>query len=142
MSEYSTQPSHDSQNTHEAALIELASRVFDTARRGDLEGLRAFLEAGIPVNMTNDNGDTLLMLAAYHGHPEVVELLCAHGADVDRRNDRDQAPLAGAVFKGEDTVVRILVDHGADAHAGTPTAAQTARMFGHQHLLALWPPHD
>jgi ankyrin repeat protein len=70
------------------------------------------------------------MLAAYHGHADVVDGLARHGADVNRLNDRGQSPLAGAVFKGEDEVVRVLLRHGADPDAGSPTARATAEMFG------------
>lgn len=47
------------------------------------------------------------MLAAYHGHAELVKLLIHHGADSNRLNDRGQSPLAGAVFKKEDTVIDV-----------------------------------
>lgn len=47
------------------------------------------------------------MLAAYHGHAEVVKLLMKHGADPNRLNDRGQSPLAGAVFKKEDAVIEV-----------------------------------
>ncbi|WP_082126905.1 ankyrin repeat domain-containing protein [Allosalinactinospora lopnorensis] len=114
-------------------VIELAGRIFDFARHGDTASLSAYLDAGVPVNLTNDKGDTLLMLAAYHGHAETVARLCEHGADVDRLNDRGQSPLAGAVFKGEDDVVAVLVEHGADPTAGTPSALQAARMFDKEH---------
>ncbi|WP_159940235.1 MULTISPECIES: ankyrin repeat domain-containing protein [unclassified Nocardiopsis] len=119
-------------------VIELASRMFDHARRGDTSTLTQYLDAGLPVNLTNDKGDTLLMLAAYHGHTDTVAALIERGADLDRLNDRGQSPLAGAVFKGENAVVRLLAEHGADPDAGTPTARQTARMFDKQDLLALF----
>jgi uncharacterized protein len=123
-----------------AELSGLAARVFDMARHGDADTLAAYVDAGVPVNLTNDSGDTLLMLAAYHGHPGTVRALVARGADVDRVNDRGQAPLAGAVFKGEDDVVRALVDAGADPRGGHPTAVETARMFGRDDLLAVLAP--
>lgn len=47
------------------------------------------------------------MLAAYHGHAELVKLLIQHGADANRLNDRGQSPLAGAVFKQEDKVIEV-----------------------------------
>ena len=47
------------------------------------------------------------MLAAYHGHAELVALLLQHGADVNRLNDKGQSPLAGAVFKKEDAVIEV-----------------------------------
>ena len=123
-----------------ADVTELAGRLFDLARDGEAATLAAYLDAGVPVNLTNDAGDTLLMLAAYHGHAEAVRALVARGADVDRRNDRGQSPVAGAVFKGEDDVVRALVEAGADPLAGHPTAVDTARMFGREDLLGLLTP--
>lgn len=48
-----------------------------------------------------------LMLAAYHGHAELVKFLIEHGADPNRLNDRLQSPLAGAVFKKEDDVIEV-----------------------------------
>lgn len=47
------------------------------------------------------------MLAAYHGHADLVKLLIQHGADPNRINDRGQSPLAGAVFKKEDSVIEV-----------------------------------
>ena len=62
----------------------------------------AYVDAGVPADLTNDRGDSLVMLAAYHGHADAVRALLARGAEADRVNDRGQTPLAGAVFKGED----------------------------------------
>lgn len=119
-------------------LVELASRLFDWARRGHSDSLSAYLDAGVPVNLANDRGDTLLMLAAYHGHAATVRTLCARGADCDRLNDRGQSPLAGAVFKGEDAVVEALLEHGADPEAGHPSARETAQMFAKDAYLRLF----
>ncbi|ASU83927.1 ankyrin repeat domain-containing protein [Nocardiopsis gilva YIM 90087] len=123
-------------------IINLATKVFDFARNGDTESLGAYLAAGVPVNLTNDSGDTLVMLASYHGHADTVAHLCRHGADVDRLNDRGQSPLAGAVFKGEDEVVAILAEHGADPEAGTPSAKEAAHMFDKGEYLQLFGPQD
>ncbi|MER5889872.1 ankyrin repeat domain-containing protein [Streptomyces sp. NPDC001941] len=119
-------------------VVELASKVFDLARHGDAEALAAYVDAGVPVNLTNDRGDSLVMLAAYHGHPEAVTALLARGGDADRANDRGQTPLAGAVFKGERAVIDALLKGGADPEAGTPSAVDTARMFGKTDLLELF----
>jgi ankyrin repeat protein len=119
------------------ALLELWAKVFGFARAGETENLVAYVDAGIPANLTNDKGDTLVMLAAYHGHAETVAALLERGAEPDRLNDRGQSPLAGAVFKGEPEVVKALLDGGADPAAGQPSAIDTARMFGNQELLAL-----
>ncbi|MFB6709159.1 ankyrin repeat domain-containing protein [Streptomyces sp. NPDC056333] len=119
-------------------VVELATKVFDLARRGETEMLTAYVDAGVPANLTNDRGDSLLMLAAYHGHAEAVTALVGRGADPDRANDRGQTPLAGAVFKGEDAVIEALLAAGADPAAGTPSALDTARMFGKADLLELF----
>jgi ankyrin repeat protein len=110
-------------------MVELAHQMFDLARAGLAERLLAYVDAGVPVDLTDSQGNTLLMLAAYHGHPAVVAGLAERGADVDRLNDRGQSPLAGAVFKGEDEVVATLLTHGADPDVGTPTARATAEFF-------------
>lgn len=119
-------------------VVELATKVFDLARRGETETLAAYVDAGVPANLTNDRGDSLVMLAAYHGHAEAVTVLVSRGADPDRANDRGQTPLAGAVFKGEDAVIEALLAAGADPAAGTPSALDTARMFGKADLLELF----
>ncbi|MFE7579834.1 ankyrin repeat domain-containing protein [Streptomyces sp. NPDC057521] len=119
-------------------VVELASKVFDLARAGDADALAAYVDAGVPANLTNDRGDSLLMLAAYHGHAAAVTALAARGADPGRANDRGQTPLAGAVFKGEEAVIRALLDAGADPAAGAPSAVDTARMFGKDDLLELF----
>lgn len=122
-------------------VVELATKIFDLARQGQTEALVAYVDAGVPANLTNDRGDSLVMLAAYHGHADAVSALLERGAEADRINDRGQTPLAGAVFKGEDAVIRVLLDAGADPSAGTPSAVDTARMFGKAELLELFGVH-
>ncbi|MFC9703153.1 ankyrin repeat domain-containing protein [Streptomyces sp. NPDC056943] len=124
--------------TPDPEVIELASKVFDLARTGDADALAAYVDAGVPANLTNDKGDSLVMLAAYHGHSAAVSALLERGADADRANDRGQTPLAGAVFKGEDAVIRALLAGGANPESGTPSAVDTARMFGKTELLELF----
>jgi uncharacterized protein len=120
----------------EPELVEFATRVFNLVRAGDTAAIAAYVDAGVPVNLTNDSGDSLLMLAAYHGHPGTVRALLARGADPGRSNDRGQTPLAGAVFKQEPEIVRALLDAGADPAAGHPSATDTAAMFGNEDFLA------
>ena len=111
-------------------LVALGHQMFDLARSGKVERLLAYVDAGVPADLTDASGNTLLMLGAYHGHPAVVAGLAERGADVNRLNDRGQSPLAGAVFKAEDEVVATLLALGADPDVGSPTARATAEMFG------------
>lgn len=118
-------------------LQDLWNRVFGFARAGETETLLAYVDAGISANLTNHKGDSLVMLAAYYGHRETVAGLLDRGADPNRLNDRNQSPLAGAVFKSEPEIAKVLLDAGADPEVGTPSAVDTARMFGNTELLAL-----
>ncbi|UKZ87402.1 uncharacterized protein TrAFT101_003207 [Trichoderma asperellum] len=93
-------------------VIAFAGRMYDAARAGDVAVFQQALPAGLPPNTTNEKGDTLLMLAAYHGHADLVKLLIEHGADPNRVNDRGQSPLAGAVFKKEDAVIEERTGSG------------------------------
>lgn len=109
--------------------LKLAHRMFDVARDGGTAELAAYVDAGVPVDLTNDKGDTFLILAAYHGHPETVAALLARSADPARTNDRGQTALAAATFKQSAESVTALLAAGADPDAGNPSALATAQFF-------------
>jgi uncharacterized protein len=122
-------------------VIELAGRVFDLARGGLTAELGEYVDAGVPVDLTNDKGDTLLILAAYHGHAATVGALLDRGADHSRANDRGQTALAAAVFKQSTETVTRLVEAGADPDAGSPSARATAAFFELPAMLQLLDQH-
>ena len=109
--------------------------MLDLARAGESDRLAAYVDAGVPVDLSDASGNTLLMLAAYHGHASTVGALVERGADPDRVNDRGQSPLAGAVFKDEQDVVQALLTAGADPDPGAPTARESAALFGRPELF-------
>jgi ankyrin repeat protein len=119
-------------------LLELTTKLFNFAREGDAASLASYVDAGVSANLTNEAGDSLVMLAAYHGHEAVVRALLERGADPNKLNDKGQSPLAGAVFKNEIGVITALVEGGADPDAGAPSAGQTAVMFGKTDLVELF----
>jgi ankyrin repeat protein len=118
--------------------VALAGKLFDFAREGKTAELEQYISHGIPVNLTNHKGDTLVMLAAYHGHLETLKMLLDKGADMDVLNERGQSPIAGAVFKGYDEVVALMAQRGADLHAGQPNAVQAAHMFKREEMLRVF----
>lgn len=120
------------------AALDLAARLFDLARAGDTPTLQQYVSAGAPKNLTNASGDTLLMLACYHGHDSTAQMLLDHGADPNALNGKGQSPIAGAVFKGHEDVVRVLFRAGADVQAGQPNAVDCARMFKRSNCLKLF----
>ncbi|GLY47823.1 ankyrin repeat domain-containing protein [Lentzea sp. NBRC 102530] len=111
--------------------------MFDLARSGDASRLGACIDDGVPVNLTNGAGDSLLILAAYHCHPDTVRALLARGADTGRVNDRGQTALGAAVFRRSRPVVELLLDAGADPALGPRSAVDVARFFDLPEMLAL-----
>ena len=110
---------------------------FELARNGETARLVEYVDAGLPVNLTNSSGDTLLILAAYHKHGELVGALLARGADHARVNDRGQTALAAAVFRQDEPIVRSLLEAGADPDLGPKSAVEIARFFDLPAMLEL-----
>jgi ankyrin repeat protein len=122
----------------ENRYAELQQMALDFARQGDTEMLDAMLRHGLPVNLADDRGNTLLLLASYHGHAQTTRMLLGHGADVDRRNDHGQTPLGGVAFKGYQEIAALLLQHGADIDADNGvgmTPIMFAAMFGRTKLV-------
>ena len=55
--------------------------LFALVRAGDAATLARLLGMGLVPNLRDGKGDSLLMLAAYHGHADAVRVLLQHGAD-------------------------------------------------------------
>ena len=120
--------------------LAFAARVFAFARGGCTAELGELLRMGLPANLRNEKGDSLLMLACYHGQAETARLLLDHGGDPELANDRGQTPLAAAAFKGDEGTVRLLLDRGARVEGAPPgahTALMTAAMFDRTAILDL-----
>jgi len=111
--------------------------VLDLARDGRTAELADVIERGVPVNLTGGSGDSLLILAAYHDHPETVRMLLERGADPDRVNDRGQTALGAAVFRRSAASVTALLEHGADPDAGGRSAVEIAAFFELDEMAAL-----
>lgn len=125
-----------------AQELDFLASMFDFARSGDVS-LAKYVDQGLPVNLTNSAGDTLLILAAYHQHVELVDALVERGADHTRVNDRGQTALAAAVFRQSRQVAERLLAAGADPALGAQSALDIARFFelrDMQALLAERPP--
>lgn len=110
---------------------------FDLARDGATDALTDRVDAGVPVDLTNSAGDTLLILAAYHDHTDAVAALLARGGDHTRINDRGQTALGAAVFRRSERGVRLLLDAGADPHLGRQSGVAVAQAFGLPEMLQL-----
>lgn len=120
--------------------IELRPWLMARARAGEAAVLAEHADAGMPVDLPDPRGNTLLMWGAVCGQVEVVRVLAGRGADVDARNDDGRTPLAVATFLGHVAVVEALLALGADADLGTPSARAVAAFTGSPEISALLGP--
>ena len=100
--------------TLDPATYAFAQRVFAMARQDDAAGLGPLLDQGIPANIRNLHGDTLLMLAVAHGHTRTARLLLEHGADPELRNEDGETPLTEAAYRGDVELIELLLEYDAD----------------------------
>ncbi|MGK0156934.1 MAG: spore coat protein CotH [Neolewinella sp.] len=89
--------------------------IWGAARDGDVAELQRYLGLGDSVNMrSEDNGGSLLALAAVAGQLDAVTFLLAKGANASSKSDDGNTPLHAAAFFGRVEVVAALIDAGAD----------------------------
>lgn len=117
--------------------LDFLNSLFDLARAGDAEQLLPVIDQGVPVNLANHKGDTLLILATYNNHPALVQALIERGAEVNRLNARGQSALSCAVFVQNEESVRALLSAGADPDEGPVSARAAVDMFGLESMRAL-----
>ena len=103
------------------------SELVNAAREGDIEAVRALVNAGIDINEAEEySGVTALMGATGAGHEEIVRLLIGAGADVNARSSgfmsEGNTALMSAADAGHEEIVRVRGrersrqgrQHGAD----------------------------
>ncbi len=76
--------------------------------------MEELLDRGAATEVSDPRGQTPLMLAAGHGHAEVVNLLLHRGAAVNAQDDQGRTALLKAIMARREDVVQILQEWGAD----------------------------
>ena len=90
--------------------------VHQHALGGEVPGLDESLRKDpTAVNLGDANGNTPLILAAFHGHVDAVRFLLQHGALVDKTNHQHQTALILSAKAGHADVVILLLRAGANA---------------------------
>ena len=92
-----------------------AADIHDAAKKGDIAGLMAALNAGADVNASNELA-TPLYYAADGAHLEAAKLLIERGANVNLAA-KWGPPIIAAAESGKPEILRLLLDSGADAAA-------------------------
>ncbi|XP_069835505.1 CARD- and ANK-domain containing inflammasome adapter protein-like [Dendropsophus ebraccatus] len=114
--------------------------VFDAVMKGDLSVLESILKSS-DVNAVNSSGDTLLHVAASHGHVPVIEFLLLKGAKVDAKDKKQRTPLHRAAENGHVEAARVLLQAGANMYtldSDSQSALNLAALNNHHHLLKLF----
>jgi ankyrin repeat protein len=87
--------------------------------QGNLAAVTVLLDYGMDITVTvrgkNQDGITLLMLAAQEGHIDVVRLLLQRGADVNALDSGGRNVLLGAALSHSAEMLKLLLDSGASA---------------------------
>ncbi|CAM9653153.1 unnamed protein product [Phaeothamnion confervicola] len=92
--------------------------VFSFARHNRVEGIERLLDRGVPVDIRDQFGNTILAVACQNGHKRVVKAVLRRGAAVDAANLRGNTPLHFCFAYGYGgTLGKYLIEKGADATA-------------------------
>lgn len=67
--------------------------VFRNARHGRTDDMELLLSRGIPVNVRDEFGSTLLITACQNGNKRVAKLVLRRGGDINARNFKGNTPL-------------------------------------------------
>ena len=87
-----------------------AAPIHDAAEKGNVEGVRALLEADpTSLNTKNWKGETPIFIAAEYGHLEVFKLLLEKGALIDPEDVGPTTLLMIASRWGHPEVVKLLL---------------------------------
>lgn len=105
-------------NNFAADGLEFSQKAFASAlESGNRKVVERFLDAGVNIDVPNDDGWTPLMVAAFNGREDVALLLIQRGAAINSRDDEAYSPLHWAAFNGYERVAALLIGKGAYVNA-------------------------
>lgn len=91
--------------------------IFSYARHGRCEDIERLLDRGIPINVRDTYGNTILTTACQNGNKRVAKLALRRGADINARNHKGNTPLHYCYHYGYgDSLGEYIISKGADAH--------------------------
>ena len=128
---------------------EVPNNVLKAATDGRLGAVRSWLNEGGKADTLAERPSevsglpipcTLLMLAAQHGHVQIVGLLLKRGADINLQTSRGNTALNAAANGGRERMVDLLLQHGAELNpqdSAAWSALSTAAKGGKERVVDL-----
>ena len=106
---------------------------FNDARKfieeNNTEVIKQLIDNGIDVNLKDDNGCSLLHIAAGNETDEMIKILLANNSAVNVVGVNGETPLIVACKRNKINNVRALIEHGADVNFRLETTGSTALHF-------------
>jgi len=115
----------------------------EAVRSGDVDRVRAALNAGADINALDEHGQTALMNAVYRGNTDIAKLLVESGAALNHTAKLRLTALFLAVIGNRPQLVKLLVDAGADTEIRgsrgqfTLTPLEYARRCGFVEIIEI-----
>lgn len=91
--------------------------------------LQRFIDQGVDINESNDEGETPLFMATRYNYKECVEILINNGASVNAKNVKKETPLFMATFYNHIDCVEMLINNGAIVDARN-VKSETPLVYG------------
>jgi hypothetical protein len=88
--------------------------VRDVVLKNRTDILSRFIDLEFDLDVKNNNGSTVLHIAAYYGKYDIVYLLLKNRINLNLQNKQGQTPLHFAVYKNRKDIVYMLLNAGAD----------------------------
>mmetsp|Transcript_37442 Transcript_37442/g.38124 ORF Transcript_37442/g.38124 Transcript_37442/m.38124 type:complete len:220 (+) Transcript_37442:125-784(+) len=91
--------------------------IFSYARHGRAEDIERLFDRGVPVNVRDSYGNTILTIASQNGNKRIAKIALRRGADINARNFKGNTPLHYCAHYGYgETLGRYLIEKGADQY--------------------------
>ena len=90
--------------------------IYEAVEKGNIQAVKYHLTAGTKVDAKDDDGVTLLQMAAGEGHKKIAELLIAKGADVNAMTADGLTALFAAILGPHKEMAELLIAKGADVN--------------------------
>lgn len=116
----------------------IKENIFTAIRSIDYTSINVLLSEGMDIDITNQQGDSPLIVAAKVGNIRILDIILSHNPDINVRNEEGKTALMIAAETGQSHVVQKLLSHNADASLkddNDHTALALASTYGHKNVI-------